>query len=256
MSKRKWTEEQLKKEVKEASSYRDLARRLGHNNSSGLRKTLDKDYPNLDTSHFTKSCPGSTKYTELLDKRYGMLLVVEIKPPEKKKSYDNNYKCVCKCDCGNYRTYNCSYFQRGLSLSCGCDKKHIYRKHYGVKHKINDLYHIDTKEADGICHILNLYLNKILARSIDKNREFNITTNYILDLLKNQECKCCISGMDICIKKRNSTASLDRIDSSKGYIIGNVQWVHKDINRMKTNFSEEYFIEICEKVSKYRKKII
>ena len=47
---------------------------------------------------------------------------------------------------------------------------------------------------------------------------------------------------------RNATASLDRIDSSKGYIEGNVQWVHKKINYMKQQFNQTEFIEWCKKV--------
>jgi hypothetical protein len=45
-------------------------------------------------------------------------------------------------------------------------------------------------------------------------------------------------------------ASLDRIDSKKGYVEGNVHWVHKDVNMMKRNFTEEYFINLCETVYK------
>lgn len=41
------------------------------------------------------------------------------------------------------------------------------------------------------------------------------------------------------------TASLDRIDSSKGYIPGNVQWVHKDVNKMKLALSEKRLLELC-----------
>lgn len=39
--------------------------------------------------------------------------------------------------------------------------------------------------------------------------------------------------------------SLDRIDSNKGYVEGNVQWVHKDVNMMKQSYSNERFIGIC-----------
>jgi hypothetical protein len=46
------------------------------------------------------------------------------------------------------------------------------------------------------------------------------------------------------------TASLDRIDSSKGYVEGNVQWVHKRINIMKNDLSDSEFIEWCRVVSK------
>ena len=42
------------------------------------------------------------------------------------------------------------------------------------------------------------------------------------------------------------TASIDRIDSSKGYERGNVQFVHKDINAMKWNLSLAKFMEYCK----------
>ena len=60
---------------------------------------------------------------------------------------------------------------------------------------------------------------------------------------------CALSGRPITYKtkarERGPTASLDRIDSSKGYVKGNVQWIHKDINRMKLNMCEETFVEWC-----------
>ena len=40
--------------------------------------------------------------------------------------------------------------------------------------------------------------------------------------------------------------SVDRIDSSKGYIIDNIRWIHKDINVMKNSFSDEYFTYLCK----------
>lgn len=46
-----------------------------------------------------------------------------------------------------------------------------------------------------------------------------------------------------------NTASLDRIDSSKPYIIDNIQWVHKDINFMKRTYSHDYFIKLCKLVA-------
>jgi hypothetical protein len=49
------------------------------------------------------------------------------------------------------------------------------------------------------------------------------------------------------------TASLDRIDSFKPYTDDNIQWVHKHINAMKLNHSEEYFIELCKIVANYNK---
>lgn len=39
-----------------------------------------------------------------------------------------------------------------------------------------------------------------------------------------------ITGLPLCLTYSKITASLDRIDNSIGYCLGNVQWVHKDIN--------------------------
>jgi len=39
----------------------------------------------------------------------------------------------------------------------------------------------------------------------------------------------------------DTTASLDRINSSKGYTLDNVQWVHKTVNIMKQGLSDEDF---------------
>jgi hypothetical protein len=51
------------------------------------------------------------------------------------------------------------------------------------------------------------------------------------------------------MEKSAHTASLDRIDSNKDYVEGNIQWVHKHLNLMKNILSQEYFINLCNKVS-------
>lgn len=95
------------------------------------------------------------------------------------------------------------------------------------------------------------YFRRIKERADRMNFEFNITLDYILSLFNG---KCSLSNEDIWFDKHwnkpsSQTASLDRIDNTKGYVIGNVQWVHKDINFMKGTLSSERFIELCEKVS-------
>jgi hypothetical protein len=82
--------------------------------------------------------------------------------------------------------------------------------------------------------------------------ECNIKDSYLYDVLISQNKKCALTGQSLNIlylTKDESNASVDRIDSTKGYIIGNIQWVTKDVNRMKNEFSQEYFINICKKVS-------
>jgi hypothetical protein len=50
--------------------------------------------------------------------------------------------------------------------------------------------------------------------------------------------------------------SLDRIDSSLGYIEGNVQWIYKEIQFMKRVLSQEDFIGWCEKIALHRQEKI
>jgi hypothetical protein len=76
------------------------------------------------------------------------------------------------------------------------------------------------------------------------------------DLLwENQNGKCAYTGelLNFGRSKVNGTASLDRIDSSLGYVEGNVQFVHKDVNIMKWDLSEKRFLDICEKITKNRR---
>ena len=80
-----------------------------------------------------------------------------------------------------------------------------------------------------------------------------ITKEYIWDLFIKQNRKCALSGIELTFPLKNNdksyNASLDRIDSSLGYIEGNVQWVDKTINIMKNKFNQTYFIELCKKVA-------
>lgn len=54
--------------------------------------------------------------------------------------------------------------------------------------------------------------------------------------------------------KEEITASIDRIDNSKGYVEGNVQWVHKEINKMKFTKSDIDFVHFCTLVADHNRK--
>ena len=82
--------------------------------------------------------------------------------------------------------------------------------------------------------------------------EFSLTQKEAWDIFANQQGKCIFSGVDIKLARNTKdmqfgikTASLDRIDSSRGYTNDNVCWVHKIINSMKYEYSKHYFIYLC-----------
>ncbi|MGW0060324.1 hypothetical protein ACWDTT_10400 [Streptosporangium sandarakinum] len=98
---------------------------------------------------------------------------------------------------------------------------------------------------------------RVLGRR-SRTLEWSITPQYLDDLWVAQEGRCAYTGWPLQFGRtgllaQEQTASLDRIDSNQGYVPGNVQFVHKDINIMKWNHSEERFFELCRAVVEYRK---
>lgn len=93
----------------------------------------------------------------------------------------------------------------------------------------------------------NKYNLNAKARSIN----WNITIDDAADLVEFQSYECALSGIPLIFNGdfNQITASLDRIDNSKGYEVGNIQWVHKEINMMRGSLSIDRFTELCEFVS-------
>lgn len=92
---------------------------------------------------------------------------------------------------------------------------------------------------------------------------FSISMEYAWSLYEKQNKKCVLSGLSLVFaktKKGHSTgetsASLDRIDSKEGYVEGNVQWLHKWVNLMKSDFSQEEFIQYCKLIVEENEKKI
>lgn len=78
-----------------------------------------------------------------------------------------------------------------------------------------------------------------------KNREWSVTPEELWSLWLRQDGRCIYTNLELI---HGETASLDRIDSSKGYVLENLQWVHRDINRMKSDFDADYFVQLCSLV--------
>lgn len=97
----------------------------------------------------------------------------------------------------------------------------------------------------------------IKANAQTRKIPFLINIKYAWNLFLKQEKRCALSGLELEFGhsygskylRKNTTASLDRIDSKLGYIEGNVQWVHKEINLMKGKLPQERFIALCKLVS-------
>lgn len=133
------------------------------------------------------------------------------------------------------------------------DRENVKHKaqQLGLKGRPNHRQQIKTSSNsyEGYQDISMTRWNSMRTSAIKRNLKFELTMQYAWDLYKRQEGKCALSGVPIQFPSnratRDGTASLDRIDSSEGYIEGNVQWLHKDVNRMKWDLSQSDFISFC-----------
>jgi isocitrate lyase len=161
------------------------------------------------------------------EKRFGKLTVKKrVAPPEFRNPHYSYWECVC--DCGKIKIAKAKNLVNGDCVSCGCKRKSRYEE------------------------IPGSYFGAMKQRVRAKKLEYNISPEYMWDLYLSQNKKCALTGMDIGFdpdyRHGKQSASLDRIDSARGYIVGNVRWVHKKINQIKMDMTDVDFIDLCHKV--------
>lgn len=157
-----------------------------------------------------------------------------------------------ECSCGVKKWLPADYLSKYINPRClSCRSKEACVKA------------IETRKAKGNIHkgigeLNKTFINKMQHSAKRRHHEWNVSIEYLWNLYIDQNKQCSLSKLPINFSQHlkngrydciNANCSLDRIDSKIGYIEGNVQWVHKDINRMKSNFKQEYFKQLCKYVT-------
>jgi len=98
--------------------------------------------------------------------------------------------------------------------------------------------------------------NIIRSSAVRRSRvlPFEISIRQGWNLFIEQDRKCVLSGVPIQFapthdEENKCTASLDRIDNGRGYVLDNVQWVHKVINIIRWTLSVGEFKMWCKRVT-------
>ena len=155
--------------------------------------------------------------------------------------HKNGVKLRVKCMCGK------EYFRSVSSLThptappkwCNSCRK-TYRK------KSTD---VAWKGEKGIP---SSYILRAKEGARQRNLSFEISNADAYQQFIAQSGTCALTGTPLHFTNATNTstnASLDRIDSSQGYTSQNIQWVHKDINRMKNAYPQTYFVNMCHAVA-------
>ena len=171
-------------------------------------------------------------------KTFGKFQVINESP-----IYDNKRHCMllkCRCECGVELYVNKYTLEDGSSTCC--------RKCFGKKHLGEN-----NPNFRGYKSIPGSMITRIKRRAKKQNITWGLTQEFLHQKYIEQKKKCAITSLPISFD--DNTASLDRIDSSVGYIPTNVHWVHKDVNIMKNGYDIDYFAFMCHKVAKNITKI-
>ncbi len=148
---------------------------------------------------------------------------------------------LCRCDCGEEKVQDGYHLRKGYTTRCvRCSET--------------------TYKWQGTGEISLTYWATIEWRAIHKDQTFEVTIDFAWNLFLKQNRRCALTGelltfapqykVGLC---KAQTASLDRIDSKRGYLIDNVQWVHKVVNVMKMHLDQDNFIEWCRKIAGHPK---
>lgn len=198
-------------------TLKDIAIEIGSNDMTVRRYVIKHGLPIRNVIEISQ--------TRFLNKKFNKLKVIEYDSTDK-----TGVKWKCLCDCGKTTVCYGVDLVRGKHKSCCA----------------NGMW-------TGYEEIPGKYWTSIKRGAKNRNLEFKLTQKYVWNLFISQSRKCYYTGLDIYFNSyghKDRTASLDRIDSSKGYIEGNVVWCHKDINKMKMAMKKDVFINYCIQIAK------
>jgi hypothetical protein len=211
---------------------------------TGCGKVGTHNDQSLDRSGSCITCANKSRardaYDHLVGQKFGFLTVNR----EVLTDVDGLrvWMWECSCDCGKTAFRQEHMLRQSKTPSCGCATRRTKADHplWG-----------GCGEISGIkwCVIRN----GARVRGIP----FEIDMEYAWSVFELQGGRCAYTGLQLTFgesskAKDQGTASLDRIDSSIGYVEGNVQWVHMNINKMKLDLPEDRFLELCFKVARHR----
>jgi hypothetical protein len=177
-----------------------------------------------------KSC-GCIRHDKLIGKKFGSLVVLEKIFIRKQSVY-----WKCQCDCGKQINVRGNCLNYGQIKTCGYCKSGRY--------------------------ITGFEMSSYRSGAKSRGLLFDITTDDVDKLYEVQNKKCALSGIDIIFNSNyikgngkiiNGNASIDRIDSGKGYTKNNIQLVDKHVNKAKWDRSQESFIEMCCRIADYQR---
>lgn len=98
----------------------------------------------------------------------------------------------------------------------------------------------------------------VKARAKEQGLDFDLTPEYLYELLEGQNFKCFYTGelLDFTVENGDTRSphrnlpSLDKLTPSLGYTQGNVSWCLFHVNRAKSDLTFKEFIDLCQNITR------
>ncbi len=163
---------------------------------------------------------------------------------------------------GSTPSLTAKYKRPNSLISCGVCGKYFYKENREIKrsqkrgHKNCCSRNCSSKLGAPRTKGFWFYVNACRNRAKRKSLPFNLSTKYLESIFEKQKGRCAITNLNMnmnsCLKSGNEKdlfyASVDRIDNTKGYIEGNVQFVCLGFNYMRNSVTLEKAIEFIRKL--------
>ena len=149
------------------------------------------------------------------------------------------------------REYNRKWRANNRDKWCEYNRK--WRANNRDKASLSNKKNREKRKTDR-SKMASVLLAKTLVGKKRKSRilEHNLTTAYIQDLLEKQNYCCAFTGIKLDHKtgKNNlNMASIDRIDSKKGYVENNIQIVLNCMNKAKGEATDKQFRKLLKEIN-------
>lgn len=182
-------------------------------------------------------------------------------------------KCTCE-NCGTAYMKDASEVKRNIkkgrksfcSISCATSYRNLYQlsdKSKQSQEKFIQQYAGKTTRFLDEFSPFKETLKRAKGHAKEHSRECTITWQDLKDLWEKQEGKCAYTNLNLVLpiqgrEKPSITvqASLDRIDSTKGYIPGNIQFVSSCINFLKNKLTDLETKRFLKEISSFTSTFI
>lgn len=140
------------------------------------------------------------------------------------------------------------------------DKKKAKKKEYQEKYRNSAKGKITQSRAtakrrasleEDVDKFFNDWIYRVNARAKDRKLDCTLTEQDLRKKIEETNWTCSISKLPLTMRhKDRCKASVDRIDSSKGYTMDNIQIVAACVNMAKSDGTDKELIEMCKAIVK------